>query len=313
VAKHVFRPTEIVNISRKIFIEPPSSKTVEPEVPQALPADEEYEGPSIEDLQAEVEEFRENWEKEKQEMIEAAKNEAERIVKEAEGVAFEEVKKKSNQAKKVQQEAETEAQRKVEEAKARAEEIEEKAKEKVAQIEKEARDKGYIEGHEGGYKSGADEVGRLVERLQLVISKAIEKRAAIIDDSETQLINMVLLIARKVIKVISENQRNVVINNVLQALRKLKSRGDVVIRVNLADLELATEHTRDFMRRVENVKSITVMEDSSVDKGGCIIDADFGQIDARISSQLNEIEEKILEMTPIQTKGGLGLPGIGQE
>jgi flagellar assembly protein FliH len=288
VAKHVFRPTEIVNISRKIFIEPPSSKTVEPEVPQALPSDEEYEGPSIEDLQAEVEEFRENWEKEKQEMIEAAKNEAERIVKEAEGVAFEEVKKKSNQAKKVQQEAETEAQRKVEEAKARAEEIEEKAKEKVAQIEKEARDKGYIEGHEGGYKSGADEVGRLVERLQLVISKAIEKRAAIIDDSETQLINMVLLIARKVIKVISE-------------------------RVNLADLELATEHTRDFMRRVENVKSITVMEDSSVDKGGCIIDADFGQIDARISSQLNEIEEKILEMTPIQTKGGLGLPGIGQE
>ena len=44
----------------------------------------------------------------------------------------------------------------------------------------------------------------------------------IIEESETQVINLVLLIAKKVIKVISENQKNVVINNVVQALRKLQ-------------------------------------------------------------------------------------------
>ena len=108
--------------------------------------------------------------------------------------------------------------------------------------------------------------------------------------------------AKKVIKVISENQRNVVVNNVIQALRKLKSRGDVVIRVNLADLELTSEHTRDFMERIENVKSITVLEDSTVERGGCIIETDLGQIDARISSQINDIEERILEMMPIRTR-----------
>ena len=36
---------------------------------------------------------------------------------------------------------------------------------------------------------------------------------------------------KKVIKVISENQKNVVINNVVQALRKLKSRGDALAMV----------------------------------------------------------------------------------
>jgi flagellar assembly protein FliH len=54
---------------------------------------------------------------------------------------------------------------------------------------------------------------------------------------------------------------------------------------------------------VENVKSVTVLEDSSVDRGGCIIETDFGQIDARISSQLHEIEEKIVELAPIRSKG----------
>jgi flagellar assembly protein FliH len=53
---------------------------------------------------------------------------------------------------------------------------------------------------------------------------------------------------------------------------------------------------------VENVRSISVLEDSSVDKGGAMIETDFGQIDARIASQLHEIEEKILELMPIKNK-----------
>ncbi len=301
MAKHVFRPTEVINLSRKVFIQPPSPVEEEPEELEAAP-EEEYEGPTAEDFRREAEDFKREWEKEKAEMIAGAHAEADRIVKKAQQVAFDEVKNKNNQAKKIRQEAETEAERIINEAKRNAEEIEAKAQDSMSQIEKEARDKGYAEGHEEGYKSGSEEVNRLVEQLHTIITKAIEKRNQIIEDSETQLINMVLLIANKVIKVISENQRNVVINNVIQALRKLKSRGDVVIRVNLADLQLTTDHTRDFMDRIENVKSITVLEDSSVDRGGCIIETDFGQIDARISSQLKDIEERVLEMMPIQTR-----------
>ena len=170
-------------------------------------------------------------------------------------------------------------------------------------ITSEAKNAGFEEGREAGWKEGRAEAERLVERLHKILDASIEKRQVIIDEAETQLIDLVLLIARKVVKVISENQKNVVINNIVQALRKLKSRGDVAIRVNLADLDLTTEHVKDFMRMAENVKSVTVLEDSSVDKGGAVIETDFGRIDARISSQLREIEEKILELVPIKTSG----------
>ncbi|NOY10058.1 MAG: flagellar assembly protein FliH [Spirochaetes bacterium] len=300
MAKNVFKPKEIMYRTRKVFIEPPQIK---PEEPAAVEVMEEYTGPSADDLRREAEEFRKNWGKEKQQMIDAAKAEADKIIKDAERVAFEEVKKKNNQAQKIRQEAEDEAQKIISEAGKKAEEIENEIRSKVDQIEKESYERGYKEGHDRGYQEGREEVKRLVDRLHAIISKAIEKRNEIIEESETQLINLVLLIAKKVIKVISENQKNVVINNVVQALRKLKSRGDVVIRVNIADLELTSEHIKDFMGMVENVKSISVLEDSSVDRGGCIIETDFGQIDARISSQLHEIEEKILELMPIKAKG----------
>ena len=236
-------------------------------------------------------------------MLAQAQTEAEKIKKEAEKVAFDEVKRKNNQAQKIRQDAEDQAQVILAEAKAKAADLESEIKARVTQTEREAYEKGYAEGHGKGYDEGKAEVARLVESLHTIITKAIEKRNEIIEEAETQIINLVLLIVKKVIKVISENQKNVVINNVVQALRKLKSRGDVVIRVNLADLELTSEHVKDFMKMVENVKSITVLEDSSVDKGGCIIETDFGQIDARISSQLHEIEERILELMPIRSKG----------
>jgi flagellar assembly protein FliH len=306
MAKHVFRPTEITNLTRKVYIEPPRPVEAVAEVVQLDAADaaEAYAGPTVEELRREAEAFRASWEQEKETLTASARTEADRILKEADQVAFEEVRRKSDQAKKVRQEAEDQARGIVEQARQEAARLEQEARDRVAALEKETSNRGFDEGRAAGYAAGEAEVKRLVERLHIVLTTAIEKRNLIIEESESQLINLVLQISQKVIKVLSENQKNVVINNVIQSLRKLKSRGDVVIRVNLEDLELTTQHTQDFLKMAENVKSITVLEDSTVDKGGCVIETDFGEIDARISSQLQEIEERILELAPIRARAG---------
>ena len=127
------------------------------------------------------------------------------------------------------------------------------------------------------------------------------RREEILSETEQQIVELVILMTRKVVKIISENQKSVVMANILQALKKVKGRGDVTIRVNLADVKLTSEHTQDFIKQVENVKGITVLEDSTVDKGGCIVETDFGAIDARIQSQLSELEAAILEISPVKT------------
>ena len=38
-----------------------------------------------------------------------------------------------------------------------------------------------------------------------------------------------------------------------------------------------------------------------MEKGGVILETDFGSIDARISSQLTELENKILEVSPLKS------------
>lgn len=298
MAKNVFHPVEIVDLTaQKVKVEAPVFVTDEPE-PLDL-----YEGPTADDLRREAEAFRESWAGEKERLIQVSHDEADGIRKQAEKTAFEEVKIKTDAAIRDKRIAEDESERIKSEAEVEAERIRQQAVDERDRVYEEARSSGYDEGREEGWKEGRAEAERLIERLHKILDASIAKRQEIIDEAETQLIDLVLLVSRKVVKVISENQKNVVINNIVQALRKLKSRGDVAIRVNLGDLDLTTEHIKDFLHMAENVKSITVLEDSSVDKGGAVIETDFGQIDARISSQLREIEEKILELVPIRTTG----------
>ncbi|MDR1315505.1 MAG: flagellar assembly protein FliH [Spirochaetales bacterium] len=305
MAKNVFRPAEVIQGTEKVFIEAPDNPAFKGQAGGAdlevLDDVEEYKGPTADDLRKEAELFRHEFEHDKEKMITGARLEAEKIIKAAETSAFDQIRLKTEEAADLRRQAEEESEKIRSEAARISEQTIRESQDKADQIREEAKKAGYTEGREAGWAEGRAEAQRVIERLHIILSKAIEKRFDILKDSEAQVIHLILQIARKVVKVISENQKNIVINNTVQALQKLKNKSDVVIRVNLADLNLVTEHTKDIINMVENVKTITVMEDSTVDRGGCVIETDFGEIDARIAAQLREIEERILELSPIQT------------
>ena len=302
MAKNVFRAGEVTMIDRRVQISAPQEVVGELPEPEPVLDIPEYSGPTADDLRKEAEHFKANWDQERQQMIEAAQAEAERIIKEAEQAAFDEVKRKNDQAQTIRQSAESEAEQILENAKKQVEEQVRETESHTAEVRDQAYHEGLQRGRDEGYAQGEAEVGRLIERLHVVLNKAIERRNEILEESEAQVVQLVLSIAKKVVKVLSENQRQVVMHNVVQALQKLKHKGDVTIRVNTADLDMMSEHSKEFTRKMENVGYVTVLEDSSIDPGGCIIETDFGEIDARISSQLREIEERIMEMVPIKER-----------
>ncbi len=302
MAKTIFRGFEINKKANDVvFLHLNKTFQNEPEE-EIVSAEPVYEGPSIEDLKKEADEFKIEWEKEKEKMLADAQASADKIIKNAENAAFNEVKRQTDEAQVVSQKARDEAKNIIAEAEANAKAIISDAQSNQASVNREGYQEGFSRGREEGYKEGELEVKRLINRLQTIVTKTMDRRQEILSETEQQIVDLVLLMTRKVVKVISENQRNVVVSNVVHALRKVKGRGDVIIRVNLADVAMTTEHTKNFISSAENIKNITVVEDSTVDQGGCIIETDFGAVDARIASQLNELEQKILEISPIKTK-----------
>ena len=298
MAKAVFRPGEAKNIEEKVML--PLYKDYSPVEETIEEVEEEYTGPTAEDLRREAEEYKANFEKEKQQLLAQAQAESERIIKQAEDTAFAEVKRQTDQAAIIKADAESEANSIIEKAKAEAAQIVAEANAQHDKIVSEARSEGYEQGSSEGYEKGKAEVERLIERMHKVLEAVMQRREEILADTESQIVELVILMARKVIKILSENQKNVIMANTVAALRKVKTRGNVTLRVNIEDVKLTTAHADEFIQHVENVQGITVQEDSSVEKGGCIVETDFGAIDARISSQLTELENKILEVSPVK-------------
>ncbi len=298
--KNLFQPGEVKTKSGEFklglvhtFEEPVEEVEVE-EVP-------EYTGPTADDLRREAEKFKADWENEKQQMLIDAQAQADKIIEDAKTAAFEEVQRQTNEAQTIKAEAETEAQKIVSEAKVQADDVAAKAQIEKEDLKKNGYDEGYKSGLEEGYNSGKAEVTRLIERTHKILETVMSRREEILNETEEQIVQLVLLISKKVVKIMSENQKQVVMANVLSALKKVKTRGTVTIRVNMEDVKLITEHSQEFTAQVEGVEGITVVEDSSVDKGGCIVETDFGSIDARVASQLSELETKILELSPLKT------------
>ena len=300
MAKTVFRPNEIKTKSGdKVTLKLIHDYT--PEKVEEVAEVEEYIGPTADDLRKEAEAFKAGWEIEKKRMLDEAQKSADEIVKKAEDAAFAEVKRQTDQAQVIKADAEKEAQDIVNKAQAEAQEIIAKAHSEENEIRDSAYRKGYDEGQKSGYNDGQSELNRLIERVHKIVESVMNRREEILRDTEQQIVDLVILMTRKIVKIISENQKGVVLSNVLSALKKVKTRCSVIIRVNIEDLKLTSEHTGEFIKRVEAVQGITVIEDSSVDKGGCGVLSDFGAIDARIASQLGELENKILEISPVKT------------
>lgn len=301
MAQSVFRSNEVTTKEEKVVLQ--FTKNFEPPKEEEVEVVPEYTGPTADDLRREAEAFKESWEHEKQMMLEKAQAEADQIVKNAESAAFSQVKHQADQAAVVKAQAQKEAEEIIGKAKLEAQSIIDNAKVQERDILRKAENDGFKSGHEEGYREGNQEAQRLVERIHKMIEAVQAKRQEILDGTEQQIVNLVILMAHKVVKIMSENQKSVIMSNVVQALKKVKGSGDVTLRVNLSDVKLTTEHINDFVHQVENIKNIFVVEDSSVDKGGCIVETDFGAIDARISSQLSELETQILNISPIKTVG----------
>ena len=301
MAQSVFRSNEVTTKKEKVVLQ--FTKNFEPPKEEVVEVVPEYTGPTADDLRREAEAFKESWEHEKQMMLEKAQAEADQIVKNAETAAFSQVKHQADQAAVVKAQAQKEAEEIIGKAKLEAQSIIDNAKVQERDMLRKAENDGFRSGHEEGYREGNQEAQRLVERIHKMIEAVQAKRQEILDGTEQQIVNLVILMAHKVVKIMSENQKSVIMSNVVQALKKVKGSGDVTLRVNLSDVKLTTEHINDFIHQVENIKNIFVVEDSSVDKGGCIVETDFGAIDARISSQLAELETQILNISPIKTVG----------
>jgi len=104
-------------------------------------------------------------------------------------------------------------------------------------------------------------------------------------------VELALAIAQKVICREISTDRETVVHVAKKALATVDDPGRIKIKLNPSDLQFINETKYQLSNLTANVNHVAFEAEESIQSGGCIIETELGEIDARIEKQLQAIEE----------------------
>ena len=256
----------------------------------------------IEELEAQIREKRRISEDKADKILAQVQDEAKKVLEDAEQHAFNRVQKSVQEKETVLQQASQEVEMIKSKAFREADEIREDAKNDSVKIKDIAQKEGYTDGVQQGIEATQKEVDFAIERLHSIIAETARERERILVHSETQVINLVLTMVKKVVKKLTAEHQDVVIENVKSALELLRGAMTIFIHVSPLDFNYVSSFKEEFVRKIERRADLKFIEDPTVEPGGVYIETDTGDVDVTIRSQLEELENQMRFYMPVKVK-----------
>jgi len=161
---------------------------------------------------------------------------------------------------------------------------------RLAALEREAFAKGYEQGERSGSEAAAQRGEAILRRLTQTIEELTTLRAQMIHQTERQMVQLALAIARRVVHREVSLDQDLLIAMARVALDRLGESAQVTIRLNPEEYE-GTGAARVAQLTAANV---TVVPDARVQRGGCRVESNLGALDAGVDAQLQEIAYALL-------------------
>ncbi len=176
-----------------------------------------------------------------------------------------------------------------------------KAKRQATDIKAIAQKEGYDAGFDEGFKKGEDaarqDFSPFLETVQGLISDLTGFRKNMYDKFEREMIEMVVSLAKRVIHFEFSMRDDAVQEMIRLAVQSVLDRESMVIKINPADKGYAESFRPELHHLFSEIKNITFEAHSGVARGGCVVETNFGVVDARID-KLGEQMDRILNLAP---------------
>ncbi len=206
-------------------------------------------------------------------MLEETENKANTIVGNAE-----------NKSQIIVQTANTEASRIIDEAR-------KKGQNEYEVVKQQAYDDGFAKGREDGLQKFTEDAQAGLEALETLASSTFEIKKQIIDSAERDIIELVVAIAKKVCC----NQLNpqMLYQMTHEAIKMLDEKESITIIVSPKLVEYIRSMIPNIRSSIQGLQSLKIKEDFSLSPDGVIVETPKTRLDARISSQLEELAKKL--------------------
>ncbi len=156
-------------------------------------------------------------------------------------------------------------------------------------------EKGYSDGHklasEKLEKEYSEKLAKKFSDVDRILSSLDKQISGYGDVFEKVVIELAISIAEKIVR--REISEETIINETLrEAIKRVIGSNKVLVKINPADLDVLN-NVIDKRQFDSMLSKIQFEADSRIEPGGCFIETEIGNVDARISSQFNELKKSL--------------------
>ena len=163
------------------------------------------------------------------------------------------------------------------------------SQDQLHRVEKQAFEQGYREGERIGKQMGERMIETTVKRYERTVGEMASAHTQVVASMEAKTVEIALEIARKVIQREVTTDPDLICALATVALRRVQSHQNITLRVSRHDYQKIRQAIADVN------SSVTVVEESSFERGDFLIDTGQTHLDGRIQSQIEALGRAILE------------------
>ncbi len=170
----------------------------------------------------------------------------------------------------------------------------EKLQAEMEQHLRQVSDDCYRKGFNEGVEFQKKEITQVLNALSTMTQAIPLIRKDIVAKTEEQIVKLSLAVAEKVILQEVATRKEVILGVLKGVLKNISETEGMKIRINPQDFRYIMEVKKDFLQSVDGVRNVVFEEDVSIKRGGVVVETMFGEVDARLESQIKEIRAAML-------------------
>jgi len=165
----------------------------------------------------------------------------------------------------------------------------------LAQLEKTAYENGFHQGEKAGMEMAERKMEAVMRRYTESILEVARLKPALYAAVERDVTKLALEVAKKIVHREIQADREIILTLVKVALSHVAEKSAVTVHLHPVDYNYLLEHRAELSNGVGNGREIVLLADKSIERGGCLIQSECGEIDARIEEEFREVERTFFE------------------
>jgi flagellar assembly protein FliH len=159
-----------------------------------------------------------------------------------------------------------------------------------AHIEKAAYENGFRQGEKAGLEIAEKKAEVLMRRYTEAIEEIGRLKPALYKQAEREVVKLAVEVAKKIVHREVQIDQEIVQTLIKVALSHVAVRTAVTVHLHPTDYNFVLDQRTASNRGGENDREIVLLVDKSIERGGCLIETECGDIDARIEEEFREVE-----------------------